>query len=87
MIKDFNRLTKEQMKNLVQDLNGDLDNLMALPTPMNSSKGKRSADEWAESGFRGGELNADYVDWLRDRQEEITDKAEQMINGYLKNNR
>lgn len=86
MIKDFNRLTKEQMKNLVQDLNGDLDNLMALPTPMNSSKGKRSADEWAQSKFRGKELDSDYVDWLRDREKHITEKAMQMIDNYLNNN-
>ena len=82
----FNRLTKEQMKNLIQDLNGDLDNLMALPGPMNFSKGNRSADDWAAVGFRGQNLDSDYIEWLSSRQNDIKQRAVQLIADYLNNN-
>ena len=59
---------------------------MALPLPMNSSKKNLSVDQWAETEFRGDDLDAGYVTWLRRRQNQITTKATQMINNYLKNN-
>lgn len=82
----FDRLTREQMMNLVQDRNGDLDNLMALPQSMNSSKKNLRADDWAETGFRGDPLDSDYVDWLRDRQAEVQARAEELISSYLNRN-
>ena len=87
----FNRLTKEQMKNLIQDLNGDIDNLMALPKSMNSSKKNLTAQQWADQGYRRselgevGNLDSDYVDWLNEKQIEVTEKATQMIAHYLNN--
>jgi len=82
----FSDLTIGQMTNLIQDKNGDLDNLMALPLSMNQSKGNRDALEWANSGLIGNKLDPDYVKWLDEKQEEVLIKVNALIQKYLNEN-
>jgi len=81
----FDRLTREQMENLIQDRNGDIDNLMALPLSLNISKNDRLAHEWEATGFESGTraLDEGYVRWLAQRQQGVLARAERLIAEYL----
>jgi hypothetical protein len=79
----FDKLTKEQMTNILQDKVG-LGNLQPLPTSLNASKGAQIG--W-ESGFKGEPINADYLMALEKKQITIETKIDAQIRAYLQANK
>jgi len=81
----FDQLSRRQMENLIQDRDGDLDNLMALPQSLNSSKNDLRAHEWEAQAYGNGTqaLDEDYVQWLAQRQDGVLARARSLIAQYL----
>lgn len=70
----FDKLTKEQMTNILQDKVG-LDNLQPLPSSLNQSKGKQIG--W-ESGYKGEPIDANYLVALEKKQSIIETKIDKV---------
>jgi hypothetical protein len=79
----FDKLTKEQMTNILQDKVG-LNNLQSMPASLNSSKGAQLG--W-DSGYKGAPINADYFAALKQKQGAIEAEISAQIQCYLRFNK
>jgi hypothetical protein len=75
----FNRLTKQQMTDILQD-NIGLGNLQPLPQGINASKGARLAEDWTHVGKQP--IDVQYQQSLGNLQKDLTFRIQNQIKDY-----